>query len=199
MMKKRVLIVVDLQNDLCHKEGVCSKNGLSAPQILKIIPSINEALHFCKNKHIPTIATQMTVLEDLGKNAIGLDSMELMKNFLMKEGFRENTWGHALLEDLPDVNYKIRKWGESSFYQTELAKYLAALECNEIILTGFSTNGAVETLAREASIRNFTVSTLTDCVAAYSETLHLGSLNNLGSFGKIMNSKEWFSQVEMEI
>lgn len=198
MMKKKVLIVIDLQNDVCHHEGVYAKNGLAAPQFLKIIPNIIEAIHFCKNKQIPTIGTQMTVLEDLNKKAMGLDSMELMRPFLVKGGLRENTWGHEIIEELPSIDYKVRKWGLSSFYQTELAKYLSSLECGEIVLTGFTTNGAVETLAREAIGRNFVITTLTDCVASYSDTLHHASLNNLGAFGKILSSKEWFSQMEMK-
>jgi ureidoacrylate peracid hydrolase len=195
MPQTKILIVVDLQNDSCHREGAYAKNGLATSQVLKILPNIVEVLHFCKQKKIPTIATQMTILQDLDKQAMGLESIQKNYPFLETVGFRENSWGHEIIEELPNVDYKVRKWGISAFYQTELSKYLSALKCLEIILVGFTTNGAVETLAREAVCRNYSITTLTDCVGAYSEILHQASLNNLGVFGKILTSKEWISQI----
>ena len=199
MPSSSVLLVVDLQNDICHPDGAYNKHGLTIANVLKIIPNVVETIHFCKKIQIPIIATQVTVLEDLSNNAIGLGSYKNIRPFLEKEGFRINTWGHDLIEELPDVNYKIRKWGMSSFYQTELEKHLSALDCDELILTGFTTNGAVETLAREAIGRNYKIITLTDCVTTYSETLHQASLTNLGSFGKIFTSKDWFEQFEVSV
>jgi len=194
-----VLIVADMQNDICHQDGVYNKHGLSNANVLKIIPNVVETIHFCKKMNIPVIATLLTALEDLNKNAIGLDSLKSLRPFLEKEGFREDTWGHEPLEQLPDINYKVRKWSISSFYHTELTHYLKALECEELVLTGFTTNGAVETLAREAVSRGYKITTLTDCVASYSETLHQASLNNLGSFGKIITSKDWITQFELSM
>ena len=189
--KGTVLIVVDMQNDVCHIDGVYNKHGLFTPGIMKIIPNLIESMHFCKKMGIPIIATQLTVIEDLSKAAIGVGPFEEICPFLNKEGFRENTWGHELLEELPKVDYKIKKWGLSAFYQTELEKYLMALRTETLILTGFTTNGAVETLAREALGRNYKIKTLVDCVTTYSDSLNQASLTNLGSFGKILTSKDW--------
>ncbi len=100
------------------------------------------------------------------------------------------------MESLPKVDYSIRKWSLSSFYQTELEKYLQALQCEELIIVGFTTNGPVETFAREAIGRNYKITTLIDCVASYSEELHRASLTNLDAFGKILTSADWFKQFE---
>lgn len=188
------LLVIDIQNDNCHPNGIYNIHGLFSPNVVKIIPNIVETVHFCKKNQIPIIATQLTVLEDINKNAIGLGSFQNIRPFLHKEGFREKTWGHEILEELPEPNYKVKKWGLSAFYQTELEKYLAALEAETLILTGFTTNGSVETLAREAIGRCYKIVTLTDCVATYSDSLNQASLTNLGSFGKIILSKEWIQE-----
>lgn len=192
--KGTVLIVVDMQNDDCHVNGVYNKHGLFTPNIIKIIPNIVETIHFCKKIAIPIIATQLTIIEDLNKNAVGLGSYNIIRPFLNKEGFREKSWGHELLEELPEIDYKVKKWGLSAFYQTELEKYLSALEIENIVLTGFTTNGAVETLAREALGRYYKITTLTDCVTTYSESLNQASLTNLGSFGKIIKCKDWIEE-----
>jgi nicotinamidase-related amidase len=188
-----------MQNDNCHSNGVYNTHGLTSANVNNIIPNVVETMHFCNKMSIPIIATQLTVLEDLNKGAIGLDSYQTIRPFLKKEGFREGTWGHELLEELPSPNYKIRKWGMSAFFQTELGRYLSALNCEEIILTGFTTNGSVETLAREALGRSYKITTLTDCVTTYSEMLNQTSLTNLGSFGTILTSKEWIKQFEGKI
>ena len=79
---KDALIVVDMQNDTCHVDGAYNKHGLVTKQIEKIIPNIINTINFCKKLQIPIIATQLTVLEDLNKKAIGLDSLIHLKPFL---------------------------------------------------------------------------------------------------------------------
>lgn len=185
------LLILDIQNDLCHDDGVYAKNGLSASNIKTIIPNITEVMHFCHKIKIPIIASKLTILTDHKEQAIGLGNLGKMRPFLESEGFREGTWGHDLYDTLPTVDYSIRKWVLSPFYQTELDHHLKALGCESVILCGFTTNGVVETAAREAVGRNISVTTLTDCVSSYSEALHESSLINLGGFGQITSSKEW--------
>jgi ureidoacrylate peracid hydrolase len=186
-----VFLVLDIQNDLCHQDGVFHKHGLATPHNSNIIPNIINTMNFCNQLQIPIIATQLTILVNTNNEAIGLGAMHNLRPFLEKEGFRENTWGHDLLEGLPSVTYKIRKWGFSAFYETELNQYLKALGATELVLSGFTTNGVVETVAREALSRNFQIITLTDCVASYSDALHQASLSNLASMGQIIKSDEW--------
>lgn len=191
-MSNYALLVLDIQNDLCHEEGVYSKNGLSASNVSPIIPNLIEVMHFCHKHAIPIIATQLTILTNAKKQPIGMGQLKLFRPFLEKEGFREGTWGHDIIDGLPKIDYSIRKWTLSPFFNTELDHYLNALGTKNLILTGFTTNGVVESTAREAIGRNLQITTLTDCVASYSEVLHQASLTNLGAFGQIHASKEWF-------
>jgi len=184
-------LVLDMQNDICHADGIYAKHGLGAPQIEAIVRPITETILFCRKMHIPIIATQVTVLQDLTKKPMGLGHLQKLRPFLEKEGLREGTWGHDLLEGLPPVDYKIHKWGTSAFYRSELQHYLRALRVEDLILSGFTTNGVVETVAREAIGRNYKIITLTDCVQSYSESLHQASLSNLGAFGQILTSQQW--------
>jgi len=187
----RALLILDMQNDLCHPEGAYAKNGLAATHIPVIIPNVANVVHYCHKNRIPVIATQLTVLSDLDGVTMGLGIYSKLRPFLEKEGFRTDTWGHDLLEEIPHVDYKIRKWNLSAFYDTELEKYLTSLGCKELILTGFTTNGPVETTAREAISRNYKIVTLIDCIASYSEALHQASITNLSSFGQVLKSAEW--------
>lgn len=194
MLYPTCFLILNLQNDLCHPEGVYAKHGLVPSHVGDILPNIVDMTHFCRDKKIPIISSHLTVIPDLEGKAQGLGPTRKLRPFLEKEGFRENSWGHDLLEEIPKVDYRIRQWALSPFYQTELDRYLFALQCKTVLLSGFTTNGVIETCAREAIGRSLDVITLTDCVASYSESLHLASLTNLGAFGKIMTSKEWMEQ-----
>ena len=187
----KVFLVLDLQNDLCHPEGVYARHGLTPSHVPLILLNVAKTVQFCQTHQIPVIATQLTVLTDKEGRAIGLPTTLKRRPFLEKEGFRQATWGYDLLEEIPKIEYKICKWGLSPFQQTELDHYLGALGCRELILCGFTTNSSVESAAREATSRELDITTLTDCVASYSESLHHASLTNLGAFGKILSSKEW--------
>ena len=191
-------LLLNLQNDLCHPEGIYAKNGLLPKSIEEIISPIVKVVEFCDKIQVPILASVLTIITDLQGNAIGLGNTLKNRPFLEKEGFRENTWGHDLLEEIPKVDYKIKQWSMSPFYQTELDRHLFALKAEEIILSGFTTNSAVETCAREALGRGLKITTLTDCVASYSEALHEASLTNLRSFGEIKSSEEWMESFSAE-
>lgn len=185
------LLILDLQNDICHPEGVFHKQGLIAPKIKEILHPIGETIHFCRKHRIPILATQLTVVSLHGKVAMGHSMVKKLHPFLEKEGLREGTWGHDLLEGLPPVDFKIKKWGESGFYQTELEHYLQTLHVQKLLLAGFTTNGVVESFAREALGRNYEIYVLSDCVNSYSEVLHQSSLANLSTLGILMTSSQW--------
>lgn len=198
-MPSTAFLILCMQNDLCHPEGVYAKHGLSPSHIPGILPNIVQTAAFCKEHRIPVIASMLSVITDLEGKATSLGSVKKLRPFLEKEGFRENTWGHDLLEEIPKPNYTIRQWGMSPFHQTELDRILEALEIEVLILSGFTTNGAIESSAREAASRYLRSVTLTDCVASYSESLHQASLINLGAFGQIMSSSDWMEQKEKSL
>jgi ureidoacrylate peracid hydrolase len=191
MSYKTCFLLLDMQNDLCHPKGAYAKHGLHATHIPQILPHVVEAIHFCHKNKIPVIASCLTMLTDPEGKAVGLVGIKKVRPFLEKEGLRSGTWGHDLLEEIPKVHYKISKWTLSPFYHSELDHHLFALGCETLILTGYTTNGAVETAARDSVGRGLKTITLTDCVAAYSDTLHQASLANLSSFGQTMTAKEW--------
>lgn len=190
-MSNTAFLLLDLQNDSCHKEGVFHKNGLDSSSLAKIISNIVNMLYFCKKNNIPIIAMQHTVMENTQKEPMGLGVYKKILPFILAEGLREGTWGHDLLDEIKNVDYKIKRWNMSSFYHTELARYLGALRINQLVLSGFTTNGIVETTAREGAGRNYKIVTLSDCVTSYSESLHLASLTNLNTFGEVFFSDAW--------
>ena len=185
-----ILMVMDMQNDFCSRDGVFARNGFSVEAIEAIVPRIKPVMEACLEARIPIVATRLTILEDLDGKAMGLGHLRTLRPFLAEEGFRADSWGHDNIPDLPKPNYVVRKWGYSALYQTELAKVLTSLGGNTLVFAGIATNGVVEGTARDANMRGFEIVTLSDCVAGYNQKLHEASLLNLANIGKVVPSTE---------
>ena len=197
-IERPALMVMDMQNDFCKRDGVFARNGFSVDAIEVIIPHIKKVMDECINAGIPVLASKLTILEDLKGNGMGLGHLRELRPFLVKEGYRQGTYGHALIDDLPTPHYEIRKWGYSAMYQTELEKYLSALEVETLVFVGIATNGVVEGTARDAIMRDYNVITLSDCVAGYNQKLHEASLANLGNIGKVISSTELLESLTLK-
>lgn len=192
-MGRTVLMVMDMQRDFCRRDGVFARNGFSVEAIQAIVPAVARVMHECRRRRIPIIASKLTVLEDLDGKAMGLGHLATLRPFLAEGGFRAGTPGHELLPELPRPDYEFRKWGYSAMYQTELEKILRALGTETCVFTGIATNGVVEGTARDASMREYQVVTLSDCVAGYRQELHEASLKNLANIGTVTTSAAWLA------
>ncbi len=190
-MLNSAFLILDLQNDLCHKDGVFQNSGLDVANANKIISSVSNMICFCKENNIPILGTQLSILENSKNEPMGLGLLKKNVPFIENEGLRIGSWGHDLLDEVKNVDFLIKRWSVSSFYHTELAKYLSALRVNHLLIGGFTTNGIVETTTREAAGRNYKITVFNDCTASYSESLHFASLTNLSNFGEVISSKNW--------
>ena len=194
-MTRTVLMVMDMQRDFCDRKGVFARNGFKVAAIEAIVPNIRRVMLECRRRRMPIVASKLTVLTDLDGKAMGLGHLAHLRPFLAREGFRDGRPGHAIIPQLPRPDYEFRKWGYSAMYQTELEKLLRALQAETVVFTGIATNGVVEGTARDASMREYDVITLSDCVAGYNQALHEASLRNLANIGTVMTSDEFLRRL----
>lgn len=190
------LLCMDFQNDRLHPEGVCAKNGISCMPVDSVVRATIEVMKRCREVRIPIIGCYLTVLPDLSGRGIGIDLLKKGLPFLVKEGFRIGTWGHAFLDGLLKPDYSVCKWSYSSMFRTELEHILCALSVKTLVLTGYSTNGVVEATARNAVERGFEIVTLSDCTTGGSPQAYEASLNNLRTYGSVLTSQEFLSQLK---
>ena len=190
-----ILMVMDMQNDFCNREGAFARAGFSVEGIEAIVPTVKTVIEACAEVRIPIVATRLTILEDLDGKAMGMGHLRTLRPFLVESGFRAGTWGHEGIPELPEPDYAVRKWGYSAIYQTDLEKILTALGGKTLIFTGIATNGVVEGTARDANMRGFEIVTLSDCVAGYNQKLHEASLLNLGNIGTVMPAADFLAAV----
>jgi len=194
-VERTVLMVMDMQRDFCDRDGVFARNGFKVDPIEAIVPRIARLMTECRKRRIPIVASKLTILTDPDGKAMGLGHLAQLRPFLAKEGFREGSPGQAVIPQLPRPDYEFRKWGYSAMYQTELEKLLRGLRAATLVFTGIATNGVVEGTARDASMREYEVITLSDCVAGYNQALHEASLLNLANIGTVMTSDEFLRKL----
>ncbi|MPZ61011.1 MAG: isochorismatase family protein [Propionibacteriales bacterium] len=194
-----VFLAMDLQNDFAHKDGTFGRNGFEHVPVAaaETLPNVVRAWEVCRDLRIPVIGVGLTVLQDLDGNAIGIEQFRPgLRELFTREGFRSGTWGEQFLDGLPEPDYRIRKWGHSAMYLTELEKLLRSLGRNVLVMAGLGTNGVVEGTARDAVSRGWDVVALKDGVCAPDATLHEGGLNSLGHLGRLMTSDEFIAAVK---
>ena len=71
----------------------------------------------------------------------------------------------------------------------------AALKLRQLVFMGVATEIAVESTAREAIIREYDVTVLSDCVSTYDPLLQSGSLNSLARLARVMSADEFLARL----
>src|SRR5699024_8220243 len=167
------VLIVDMQNDFCHPEGVFAKAGLVLDDSNSLMDRINGLVNTARMNGLPIIWIRMEWPDD-----VSVGKLADRSPFLRTEGLRRNTWGSQLMDTL-DVNqhdHHVAKMRFSGFYDTDLNNLLRRLDIDTLIMTGVRTDFCIESTTRDAFFRDFDVIVAEDGVAGYREDLHSNSL-----------------------
>ena len=184
------LIVVDMQNDFIHPDGILPKKSFGVADLDLFVERMSTLINACRAKGMPVIATRHIIKENDKGQAIGGGLWAEMRPFLKHEGFRLGTWGAELIEGLPVPDHVIDKPRFSAFYETGLYCLLRGIEAETLIFAGVATNVCVESTIRDAFFRDFNIITVENCTAAYSREAHNASLVTLRFLGAVISLNE---------
>ncbi len=118
-----------------------------------------------------------------------LHMRKLFVEFQNHVGSRE----HEILDELKPLpnEHVLRKTTIGAFASTGIDSLLRALRCEQLYLTGVSTNMCVETTAREAADRGYLVSLVEDACGTTHEDLHQVTMRNFQRlFGRVCSTDE---------
>ena len=185
---KTALIVVDVQNDFCHNEGVFSKyRKANLDQVQQAVKNLSTLISKCREFEIPiifikTIHSPWTNSQSWGKRLEG--SGEKMRIC------PPNEFGSQFYAVEPKENDCIvTKHRYSGFVGTDLDLILRSKGIENILVTGVATNVCVETTARDGYNRDYNVVFVEDCCGAYEKAEHEATLNNINKFfGTVVTS-----------
>jgi nicotinamidase-related amidase len=124
-----------------------------------------------------------------------LHMRKLFVEFRNHLGSRE----HEIVDELKPLpgEHVLRKTTNGAFASTNIDSLLRALGCDQLYLTGVSTNMCVETTAREAADRGYGVTLIEDACGTTHEDLHLVTMRNFQRlFGRVRSTAESLSELE---
>ena len=166
------LVVVDLQNDMAHPEGVFGPSPVEL-----IVPRAAELVHEAHAKGVLVVWLRNTVLPG------GRSDSPAWLSYRSRHGFGleytvEGTWGHELLDGLAPgpEDVVVDKHRSSGFVGTDLDTVLRSNGIQTVAVCGCMTEGCVESTVRHAAFLDYYSVVVEDVVASNTPSLHEASL-----------------------
>jgi len=166
-VKKSALIVIDLQNAFCHKEGTLGKSGLDTDRLGSAIAPVRKIVERCYEIDIPVLWTVQEHFENDQRRG----RKRLPSHTSKRKGVSAlaGTWDAEIVDELKDLvnnpTFVIKKHRFGGFYETRLQIVLEQLGVEALFITGLTTNACVETTMREAYLRDYDVVGIEDCIS----------------------------------
>ena len=184
------VIVIDVQNDFCHNDGVQSKRGMNTSLVQGIVPRLSEFLTEARKYNALVIFVRMICTE------CSISPVSMERSMKFPEHLRffplEGTWGAEFYQVSPqDDDCVVTKHRYSSFQGTSLELILRSRGISTLVITGVATPTCVESTARDGYMKEFFVILPEDCVAGRSIEEHNAALSITEKFfGQVVASKE---------
>ncbi len=166
-IKKSALVVIDLQNAFCHKDGTLGRSGVDTDRLGAVIPNLRRVIETCQGAGMPVLWTVQEHFETDNRRA----RKRLPSHTSKRKGVSalSGTWDAAIVDELADLatepSFIIRKHRFGGFYETRLDIVLEMLGVDALFVTGLTANACVETTIREAYLRDYDVVGIGDCIS----------------------------------
>jgi nicotinamidase-related amidase len=189
------LIVVDVQNDCCARDGAFAKQGADLTLYREMIPRLAALLESARQAGVLVIFIQATTLP----GGLGQSPAQILFEVRMKESYshatadafdfcRPGTWGHAIVDELaPRADELIiQKQRSSAFVGTNLDLVLRSNGIKTIVVSGVTTEGCVDSTIRDGGFLDYYPLAVEDCVASDNGELHEAALTILHAYRAVV-------------
>ncbi len=184
---KTALVIVDVQNDFCHPDGVAAQSGHAVDDALAMIPTL-QSLIAAARAHGTSVIFIQTIHEPStdSESWIGRRKDPSRRNCL------KGSWGAEFTDIAPLASEPVViKHRYSAFLNTRLDSVLRTLKAENIIVCGVATNVCVESTSRHGFMLDYNVVFASDCSAAYDREAHDMTLrNHARHFGTVATAAE---------
>lgn len=178
------LVVVDMQNDFCKPGWAFGRLGIDLSMYPPMIPRLMRLVAGAHEAGVPVIYIQMTVLPGHRSESpaqirfnmrLHITSHQVTEPLLYAV---EGTPGQEIIPELAPqpADFVVHKFRSSGFWGTNLDLLLRSNSIETVIMTGCTTEGCVESTARDALFNDYYVVVPEDCVASDDPRQHEASL-----------------------
>jgi ureidoacrylate peracid hydrolase len=187
--KVAALLVIDMQNDFCHPEGVSGKRGRQLTMTIEMAPRLEAFIKACRGVGMPVMFVKTI-------HYPWTDSPSWVRRLDRDGGdsvCRPGTWGAEFYAGIQPEEGEIvlTKHRYSAFLGTNLDLILRSRGIRSLLISGVGTNVCVESTLRDGYMRDYYIVLLEDCVGATDRELHEATLKNVRlHFGAVSNSNE---------
>lgn len=188
--KTTAVVVVDVQNDFCHSDSPLAKIGMDMTAAQEMVPHLLQLIDSARGAGATIVWVKMVHSENTVSPVTLEHRLRTRPNAEMI--CVEGSWGTELYRVEPEPGEPIViKHRYSAFVDTDLQLILRSRGITSLILTGVATNVCVESTARDAYMRDYYVTFVDDCSAAYDQAKHDATLRNMADhFGVVVTSDD---------
>jgi nicotinamidase-related amidase len=178
------LLVVDMQRDFCTPGGAFDKLGVDISMYPVMVPRLARLIDGARAAGVPVFYIQMTVLPGRISDSPAQIRFNLRLH-LGSDGVVEpldytpdGSEGQQIIPELAprDGDVVVKKYRSSAFWGTNLDMLLRANGIKTCVVSGCTTEGCVESTARDAMFGDYYVVIPEDCVASDDRAQHEASL-----------------------
>src|SRR5262252_6136734 len=166
-LRRTALLVVDMQNAFCHRQGTLGISGVDTEHLSSVVPPLRALIQRCQGVGMPVLWTL--------QEHFRIDHRGGRKRLPSHTSRRKRvsallgTWDAEIIDELKDLatnpTFVIRKHRFGAFHETRMHVVLEMLGIGALLIAGVTTNACVETTIREAYLRDYDVVAVTDCIA----------------------------------
>jgi nicotinamidase-related amidase len=179
------LLVIDMQHDFVDPDGVFAGLGGDLSVYPPLIERLTGLIEAARTRNVPLVYTQHLMLTGLKSESPAQLRFNLRIS-LERTGVAAplrytvaGTWGAEIIPSLcPQEGEPIvTKHRSSGFWGTDLDMLLRSSGIETVLITGSTTEGCVESTARDALFNDYYVVVVEDCVGSDDSLQHDASLS----------------------
>lgn len=178
------LLVVDMQRDFCLPGGAFDELGVDISMYPPMIPRLARLVDGARTAGVTVIYIQMTVLPDRRSES----PAQIRFNLRLHQGqdgdleplayTPDGSVGQEIIPELApeDGDLIVKKYRSSGFWGTNLDMLLRSNGIQSVVMAGCTTEGCVESTARDALFNDYYTVIAEDCVASDDRAQHEASM-----------------------
>ena len=178
------LVVVDMQRDFCSAGWYFDRLGVDISMYPPLIPRLAALVAGARTANVRVIYLQMTVLPGRASDSPAQLRFNLRLHLASHGAVEPLSYtldgspGQEIIDELaPQAgDLVVKKYRSSGFWATNLDLLLRSNGIKSLVLTGCTTEGCVESTARDALFNDYYVVIAEDCVASDDRAQHDASL-----------------------
>jgi nicotinamidase-related amidase len=177
------LLVVDMQRDFCTPGGAFDRLGVDISMYPAMVPRLVGLVEGARAAGVRIIFVLMTVLPGRASESPAQIRFNLRMHLDEAQGAAlsytaDGSEGQQLIAELAaeDGDLIVKKYRSSGFWGTNLDMLLRSNGIQSVVVSGCTTEGCVESTARDAMFNDYYVVIAEDCVASDDRAQHDASM-----------------------